>query len=120
MVEKVDDKVGFLLMRWCASERDAWFFLKKKHGLVNPNACHDAQSFPSSLWFTWSNFQSGDCRVIKILDRVMLTGDGGFFFQSLSLIDPLVFSSLGNTISDHLPIIFKVFSLGLQPTNFHS
>lgn len=49
MVEKAHDKVGHLPMRWCASERDAWFFLKKNNRLVHPNACHDTQSFLSAL-----------------------------------------------------------------------
>lgn len=43
MIEKDDDKVGCLPMRWCAGEIDAWYFLKNKHGLVDLNACHNAQ-----------------------------------------------------------------------------
>lgn len=42
MIEKANEKVGHLPMRWCVGERDAWFFLKNSYGLVDPNACHNA------------------------------------------------------------------------------
>lgn len=65
-------------MHWYTGEKDARFFLKNKHGLVDPITCHTPQSFPNSIWFTWSNFQVEGDRIIKRLDRAILTKHYGF------------------------------------------
>lgn len=108
MVEKSKDKIGRLSMHWCASERDIWFILNNKHGIVDSNACHTSQRFQDFVGFTWFYFQAEEDRILKILDRVMLIDHFGFSFHSLAQDLPLVIALPNNTIFNHMSIIFKV------------
>lgn len=53
MVELAIDKAGLLPFQWKTREREAWFYMRNKLGLFDPNAHHHHSS---GVWHTWSNF----------------------------------------------------------------
>ena len=74
-----------------------------KLGLFDPNNNYHQDG---GVWHTWSNFRAGFDRILKRLDRVMITAQSFFSFsedQDLP-IPPL----LDVTLSNHYPIYFVI------------
>ena len=108
MVDKYFDKKSHSPMRWNIGEREAWFFMKNKLSLFDPNASFSPNNFPEAHWFTWSNFQANINRVLKWLDRAMLSESDFFHFDKLSPSLPFVSVIPNYTLSDHAPILFAI------------
>ena len=110
MVERASDKIGGLNHRWALGEREAWFFMKKKLCLSDPNFCFSPTSFDECLWFTWNNYQVGQTRILKRLDRAMLSDHTRFYFHQMHGDAPVVEVIAGTIGSDHSLIMFTVLS----------
>ena len=101
MVEVASDKEGILPFRWTSGEREAWYYMRNKLGLFDPNA---NRRQGSGVWHTWSNFRAGlDC-ILKRLDRAMISVQSFFSFSEDR--DLLVTPLSDVTLSDHYPIYF--------------
>jgi len=108
MVEKFVDKQSHNPFRWNLGEREAWFFLKNKLSLYDPNSTFSPSNFQESHWFTWSNLQAGNNRILKRLDRAMLLESDSFCFENLISQYPPVYVVSDTTLSDHAPIVFNI------------
>jgi hypothetical protein len=63
----------------CLTESVQLNGLKEKIGLYNPNKYQRVDS--SNLWFTWLNLRVGVDKVMKFLDKDMLSWKNTFFFH---------------------------------------
>ena len=103
MVEVASNKEGILPFCWIAGEREAWYYMHNKLGLFDPNT---NRRYGSGVWHTWSNFQAGSDRILKRLDRAMISVQSFFsFFEDRDL--PIIPLS-DVTLSDHFPIYFGI------------
>ena len=83
-------------------------FLKNKLSLYDPNSAFSPSNFQESHWFTWSNLQAGNNRVLKRLDRAMLLDSDSFCFENLISQYPPIYVVPNTTPSDHAPIVFNI------------
>lgn len=60
-------------------EKDAWFALKPKLGLYNPNKFQRSNSL--ELWFTSNNFGKGPQQNLKSLDWAVLSEQYSFYLK---------------------------------------
>ena len=120
MVEKPTDKKSLNPIRWYLGERESWFFFKNKLILYDPNSCFACNDFPYAQCFTWSNFQSGDSRVIKRLDRAMISKIDYFHFDHHNPTRPFVSMVSSTTMSNHAPIFFSIYHYQLPTHIFKS
>lgn len=118
MVVKSIDKPSQNPNKWASGERHAWYLMKNKLGLFDPNSCFSTGDFPEHLRYMWSNFQVGQARVLKCLDRAMLSKQREFSFSRRLPTVPLVETITGMIASDHLPIMFTILAstLPLNPS----
>ena len=70
IVEVASDKDDIFPFRWTAGEREAWYYMHNKLDLFYPNnnRCQDG-----GVWHSWSKFRAGTDRILKCLDRAMIT-----------------------------------------------
>ena len=103
MIEVASEKDGILPLRWTTGEREAWYYMRDKLGLFDPNTNHRQGS---GVWHTWSNFRTGSNRILKCLDRAMISAQSFFSFSEDQ--DFLVIPLSDVTLFDHYPIYFGI------------
>ena len=77
--------------------------MRNKLGLFDPN---NNRRQDGGVWHTWSNFRAGSDRILKRLDRAMITAQSFFSFSEDRDLPVLPLSDV--TLSDHYPIYFGI------------
>lgn len=118
MVEKYSKKVSKVAMRWNLEKQEAWFFMKNKLGLFDPNYIFSPIEFLEAQWFTWSNFQVDKICILKCIDRSMISKCDFFHFHILSSTFPFISIVPHTTLLDHSFILFVIYFSQAPTHNF--
>ena len=103
MVEVASNKDDIFPFRWTIGEREAWYYMRNKLGLFDPN---NNRHQAGGVWHTWSNFRAGSDCILKCLNHVMITAQ--YFFSFSKDRDLPVIPLPDVTLSNHYPIYFVI------------
>ncbi len=77
--------------------------MRHKLGLFDPNT---SRRHDNGAWHTWSNFQAGPDRILKRLDRAMISAQSFFYFSEDHDLPVIPLTDV--TLSNHYPIYFGI------------